>query len=1192
MKKVPITRFGLRNSDITLISKKNKTTVFLQSTDILGLNQKDRVALQIDLKDCFVKHSTRKEIPLRLQGELILTPQSLDLSALKLNMFNTVASLSGSFKNPATIHMNPEGTLNFEIFAELPQLYESSKGFIELAPLQGIIKTAGRIETGKSGLVSAGIKFSGQKIRYDKLDIGNVLFDGDFKNDVLNIPQIQITNEAGLIDILNLQAQLKKEEEKSSIDLSARLKSQQFDVREFLIRMGLKDLPIEVFASADLNCKGPAYPQADVICEGNVSGEQMEVRTGPRVQDTLVTVDEMRATGSARFTNKQISYKADLEMGKNKGSSEGVIGFKEGYKIKFQSPEFNFDNLGRTAGLKVEGIASLSGQTEGNSDYGTLEIDMTAKDAYFEDFKLGQVGGKIRYKAGILYFDNLQGSLGDRSRYEGNLQVNLDTKRIAAQANIPEYEIPALLSIFERRFQMPVEITGFGSAQVNVEGPFSLGLLSYQIKSKISQGMAAGESFDHIELDVTSSSGNMQVQKAVLRKGRTDIVLTGTSNPEGLIDLKVDTADLPLENSENISRIGSQISGLVDAEMSLKGFVLTPDVLLSGTVKNLVIEERDFPNSTFKTDFSRASVKGDINLFSGQLVAQFNYPMKETSPFMFKAQARDWNYAALFALIGGGSLLNDYDASLTGEMNMQSPEGGLWASTGKGVFKEISLERGSLSLKNKLPIEIEMNDGIGRFKNFRIESSNGDKAFFDIKTDGFSRNDLTMKISGSTNLRLFHIFVPFLEDLGGTVKLDINTAGPTSKPEILGTAQIDDGFVKMKVFPHPFERIKSEIQFSQSRVLINEFQGNLAGGRINGDGAILIEGPKKLPVNVKAKFENVNLNFPDGMRTSGDGDLSFTGNWFPYIFSGTYHVQGGFVDKEFQDDSAGANMLKQSAYLPKAVLQDSNVPILLDLNIILERPLPVKNSMIDATVTGNVIVRGPPNQFTLGGSIATEKGSKAIFRDKIFEIQTGNVQFNNSSDMNPEIYMAANSRINQYDIAMLIQGTAKSPLVRLSSTPPLNDQDIISLIALGVTSNRLEKQIDNTRKSDKATNDAIGGIAAYGVLSQIQPVKKLQQSTGVEIQFSSTNDDTKNISLQRVTLSKKITDKVRAAATQVSGNYSAQEYTLQYNFTESVSAIGRYEDRKPNETTGNIENSVKENQSILGLDLEFRREFK
>ena len=156
----------------------------------------------------------------------------------------------------------------------------------------------------------------------------------------------------------------------------------------------------------------------------------------------------------------------------------------------------------------------------------------------------------------------------------------------------------------------------------------------------------------------------------------------------------------------------------------------------------------------------------------------------------------------------------------------------------------------------------------------------------------------------------------------------------------------------------------------------------------------------------------------------------------------------------------------------------------------------------------------------------------------------------------------------------------------MSSGTPLSDQDIVSLIALGVTS---QKSADNS--VDNKSQDSSFKGAAAGALTQVPQIKKITKTVGVEIQVTNTYDDTK-ANVQRITISKKISDKVKASATRVSGGKSADEYTLQYNFTNSVSAIGRYEDRRPTENTQNLENANRDSQSIFGLDLEFKREFK
>jgi translocation and assembly module TamB len=755
---------------------------------------------------------------------------------------------------------------------------------------------------------------------------------------------------------------------------------------------------------------------------------------------------------------------------------------------------------------------------------------------------------------------------------------------LIADGEIQKFEIQELLSVFRRIFTLPIDFSGFGKAQFHVEGPLQLGKLSYQLNTSIQQGVIAGESFDSLQVQLQSQAGEMKIQNALLMKGRKQVRAEGLSHPDGSIDILMNGKGLALEESENISKLGTQISGLLDVQTKLQGHILSPDISLSASIHQLIVDEQEFDPSKMELEITKKSLSGTTNLFADQLQSKFMIPLQDDLPFELNLKAKNWNYTTLLALIGGGSLLKEYQASLTGDLELNSSRGGLWVASGKGQIRDLLLQRGNLKLRNNQPMDFTMNDGSISLANFRIGD---ERTFVEVQGKNISKENLNLRIESQAQLRLFQIFVPFLEELNGSSSIAAEVSGPLLKPEVLGNAEIRDSFIKIKGFPHAFEKIESDIQFSQSKVFINSVTGNLAGGSLQGEGAMMIEGPQNLPTSIKATLKNVSLNVPDQVRTSGNAELTFTGNWFPFQLAGTYHVQGGAMTKELTEDSA-VNNLKQSSYLPKIILQGAFEPILLDLNIIIEKPLTIKNSLVEGNVSGSIQVKGTPNQPLLGGQVRTEKGTKAIFRDKVFDIQTGSVQFTQEADINPRLYVEARSRIDEYDINMLIQGNAKNPAIKLSSLPPLSDQDIISLIALGVKSQTLERQV---QAGNKAKEDTMQGVA-LGVFTQTGPLKKLQETAGVQLQFSTSYDDTRNVSVQRVTLSKKLTDRVRASATQTSASSSSSnEYSLQYNLTENLSAIGRYEDRRYNENSSSVD-ANRESQSILGLDLEFKREFR
>jgi translocation and assembly module TamB len=1180
LKKVPISKMGLHQGNFLIQSEKLKFGLLLGSTDLLVLNKKEKLNLQLDFNDAILDFEKTGEVPFRIQGEAMLSTQTLDISILKIALLNSLVTANGSFSNLPNILNKPHGELDLELHSELDRLSRAAKNLMTFPNLQGKLDASGRLSMDGLKRIDSGFKVSAQKIKIDQFDIGDVQFQGSVQKDKLRIPKLELTNEAGLVDVKGFELGFHETETGLKLSVQGDLSTQQIDLNELLSRIGVGDLPLEVFVAAQLKCGGPVYPDAQMKCEGQASGEQLEVRTGDKVENTLVLVDEFAANGNFTITSKDVRYQADLKVKNDIGKSDGVVSFKDGFKINYSSPRFAFSNIRRLAGLKIEGESEVLGSVQGDSHAATFGMNLKTKGLYFEDFFLGDAAGRLAYEKGVLHFSDIKASFGT-TEYVAQVDVDLNKSRVSARGQLPKMEINELLNIFSRRFVMPVTVSGIGSAQVSVEGPFALGKLSYDLEASLIRGSVVGETFDRLDLNLHSESGEMIVRRAKMTKAQNTLEVTGQGHPNGDIALRILGSKLAIEESENISKIGSQITGLLDVDANLKGFILTPDIQIQGRAYQLNIEEKDFAESKFKLELDQQSISGSTDLFAGQLATKFRIPLNDSGAFNLNLKANRWNYTTLFALIGGGSLLNEYKASLTGDLDLASDKGGLWAASGNGTISDFLLQRGGLSLHNRAPMGLIMSNGIASLNQFRID---GDQTYFAVTGKQISKDDLNLRLEAQANLRLFQIFLPFLEELGGQANVGADVSGALLKPEILGNGNIRSGFVKIKGFPHPFEKIQADLQFSQTKILINGFLGTIAGGTFEGDGSVVIAGPKNLPTSIKAHLENVNLNVPDHMKTSGSADMVFSGSWFPFTLSGTYVVRGGFVDKEFGGDS-GTNNLKQSSYLPKIILQNAFEPVLLDLNILLEKPLTIRNSMVEGAVAGQILVKGAPTSPSLGGQLVTEKGTKVIIRDKSFDVLNGIVRFTGESDINPDLYVAARSRISDYDINMLIQGPAKNPVIRATSVPPLSEQDINSLIVLGVTSQSLDKS------SGTITNEKVNSGLVSGLLTQFEPVKQFQRKTGVEIQISA-SDDTKDGTVQRVTLSKKLSERVKAAATQSSGSKAqTNEYTLQYNLTDNLSAIGRYEDRKFLNNSGEL-GSGRQDDSILGIDLEFKREFK
>ena len=495
-------------------------------------------------------------------------------------------------------------------------------------------------------------------------------------------------------------------------------------------------------------------------------------------------------------------------------------------------------------------------------------------------------------------------------------------------------------------------------------------------------------------------------------------------------------------------------------------------------------------------------------------------------------------------------------------------------------------KRGHLSLSNNNgPMDITTDNGYVRLKNVLLVGPNSSLRV--ASGDGFTSERLNMDVNAELDLRILQIFMPFLDDLGGPLLMSANITGRVGKPTILGTAKLNNAFVKLKGFPHPIERLSSDISFSQSRISINDIKGQIAGGTLEGEGSVQINGPQNWPVNIHARLNNVTMNVPDKVRTSGNAELQFAGNWFPFTLSGVYHVNGGIFEKEFIDDSGTSIGVRQSQYLPKVLRETQFEPILLDLQIILDKPLAVKNSLFDGTVDGQIQVKGAPTSPILIGKINAERRSRLIFKDKAFDVQTAVIDFNDPNEINPNLYVSATSRINEYDITLLAQGFAKNPTIKMTSVPPLSDQDIVSLIALGITTGT--SGTDQTYQQQVAREQT--GLTIGGAVLAAPVNRQLESHTGFNLSVTSGYDSTRNISIPKVTLSRKLTDRLKMSGSRNVGDVEGYDVKLEYFLNSNWTAVGSYENKTLYENTILL-NSPQETENVFGLDLEFKREFK
>ncbi len=1184
--KLPLQKIFIQNIHVLVESPKLGFAVEVKNGGLLLTNMGKNITAKADVPDLQVQLKEFGHFAGSFDTHIYVTRQSLRILQLGARLDQSEFIVHGELTPFKDLTIKPSGVISLSGNVALNDIYKELK---KVKPHLKLPELAGKLNTEIEARFNGKDDYRGkaeintQAVVVDKFELGDARIQGEFKNRVISISEVNIKHPAGTATLVKSQIELDRD-----FEFKSRIKVDNLDLQKLFVALNLGDIPAGLSAKAELPCSGKIKPTFILTCEGaQLSANDIWVKSDNSKKGTaILNLKSMAANGRVQVTPKAVAYNANLSMGDSSGTSEGVIDFNTGFKISYKTKKLDFKNIQNLSNLKMQGSASIEGTTEGDSHTATFGMSINTRDFIFEDFNLGNVIANVSLKSGHLLFNDIAGAQ-NKTQYLGDLDVDLGHNHISGSFSSPTTELADVATILDGFYRFPISLQGSGAAKAQVDGPLNFWKLNYKVESNFKNVSLGKEKFDQLHFNVAATNGNIKTQKVQLLKNASVANVTGGISSDQILALQIDGKNWKLEESNIVTAINSSIYGTLNFSSEIKDTIKNPHVIVKGTITDTILEDQEIPNSNFILRTDKHSLSGQVSLFGDKVNGEFQYPYdKGAVPLLVKMKTNNWNYSSLLALVGGANLAAEYDSNLSSVIDLRSDSGDLFRSTGKVHIDSFYLKRGHMSVTNNGPIDISSENGIINIRNFILK---GPQNSIRVGGSNFTTERLAINVDANTDLRLLQIFMPFLEDLGGPLNISAGISGPLTKPEILGTANLANAYVKIKGFPHPLERLATDVSFSQSRILISGIRGQIAGGTLSGDGSVIIKGVRDLQTSIQAHLENVSLNVPDKVRTNGNADLTFSGHWFPFTLAGVYHVSGGLVEKEFTEGSGGVTGIRQSVYLPKVLREAQFEPVLLDMQIILDRPLPVKMSLFDGSVTGSLQVKGPPSNPILSGRITADRKSKLIFKDKLFEVQNATIDFTDPNEINPNLFVTANSRINEYDITLIAQGPAKSPSIKMSSVPPLSDQDIISLIALGVTSTNL----DQTAGQQKSAAEQAGYEIGFNTLAK--PITNTLESTlglGLDVAMTSQYDSTRNISIPKLTLSRKLSDRVKVSGSRpVGGDAVGYDVKLEYLLNTNITAVGSYENKSLYENTI-LQNTPQETENVFGLDLEFKREFK
>jgi translocation and assembly module TamB len=944
--------------------------------------------------------------------------------------------------------------------------------------------------------------------------------------------------------------------------------------------LNLKEIPVWLNIQGKSPCSGSLYPRLRIQCQPDLVGQNLIVQENmTAITQPIVNLSSFRGKGQIEITNQFVRYQSTLALQENStGSSEGIINYDTGFDIQFEGNSLQLKDVGAIAGLNFLGEVQVKGSTQGNSHTADFALNIKTKDFAFENFNLGSTSAHLSYHKGVLNFQSLQAQLPS-SEVTGSLKIDLLKSNLSLDLTTKKIFGEDLTFVFKQYLPEKFLSQGNGYFHFKAQGPFDWKQWDGNLDFKLSKPVILNEYFDEIKVQFKVQERNLTMDPSYASKGGYRIALTGFGHLEQDSQIQVSAKHFPLEYIDNVSLLSASISGL----LSFDGTLVNPLGQAHWTshceINSLTLNEQSL--ESFQFDYTESLKERYLRFQYGHqdFLSELRINKTLSQKSSFKAQAHELDSRPLFTLIGASALMDDYHSSTSFNLEYSFDPKDFLKGTGDLIFTDIFISRLGTHLKLKKPTHFKVQEGHLTFSQLSLTGSLDQN--FEVSAEGSLYENFKTSLRFNTELSLFHPFLPFFDDFRGRLVGHLILSQIPKDPQFFGFFKVHNGQIQFRGLHQSLSQISLESQLQNKQLQILSMKGNLGQGQVEGSGEIIFHKIGHIDIDIPLSFQNNTIEPEEGLRFKTSGNLTLKGSWFPYKLDGTLNILEGLISKDFE--SSDSVSIRRSSLLPKMILKKALDPIILNVKINAE-PIALRNTLIDGSALGSVEVLGSPNRPEISGQVRIQQHSRIFFRENEFRVEQGLINLDGNPDLNPNLLFSALARIDRYDVTLNIQGSLNEPVIRLSSQPVLPESDLVSLLALGQLTNEVERRLQAPSSQTQAEAQ-IGSV----LLQNIPLFKKAQKVAGVNIQISSGFDPEQNAEFRRISISKRLNTKARVVA--ATGDYGFREFKLEYLLTQNLSAIGRFKQQDFIPNSINLERQNR-SDSILGLDLEFRKEFR
>lgn len=603
--------------------------------------------------------------------------------------------------------------------------------------------------------------------------------------------------------------------------------------------------------------------------------------------------------------------------------------------------------------------------------------------------------------------------------------------------------------------------------------------------------------------------------------------LAGAIEPQNkAVSAQISAKGLAVERMPFADRIGVPIEGKLDLNIAAGGSLPYPALTGSVAADGLTIAGRKLEprlvllleptarRGAYRVNLragSQVRSQGVIDL-AGEPFADVFVELSELDLVQFWPELREYGVGAKST--GTVSLVyRRRDGSIRGELDL----------------RRLDLRAKNQTLSLERPTSIRYDGKTMRFERLALRGPLGRLAI-----DGAYGDEMHFDADGDLDLAAIAPLIPALAQAEGRVRFAASAAGSPKQPELSGEVVLSE---EVRIRPRAALRevilSGGKLSFQDDRLVIDKLEGKISSGVFEVGGSVRLKG--LVPAEWALDFQALNLPFRYGDAVlESNAEIHLVGsNDSPRLY-GYLEIIRGRYQKRFklqnfifvaQEEETSAPLAEQMPWLRDLEL---------DLKVISSGAMDLKvdagTLAVSMSLGADLSIGGTAAEPRIEGRVSADRGDIEFPRAEL-EIVRCAVDFDadDETTLDATIDLLAEGEVQAPDpsepsgranveVAMTLDGELKQMRLDLSSKPPLDRLEILSLLVTGYAN---LSDVARGAGEDSGTVDtalAFAGAQLTGPVSsfvedQLERALNFQVRLGAEVSSSGF----------RVTASKEVT---------------------------------------------------------------------